>query len=549
MLKTPFKLNVLVPLIFLIVYLVPLGMRDLWAPDEPRYAEIAREMVESGNWIVPKFNDLRYFEKPIMGHWLNATSQLIFGENNFAARFVSVLSTAGSSFFLFLLVSRFYNRQQAWIAVGIFTSLFLVSMVGTYAILDSILNLWLSASLTMFLLASEALTSLKRLGYYTLAGLFCGLAFLTKGFLALALPVLVVIPYVLWHKKFKQLACWGGWVIFVAVLISLPWAISIHMAEPDFWHYFFWVEHIKRFSAENAQHAAPFWYYLPLLLIVTIPWVFLIPSALNSLRNQWQNPLLSFSIIWFFLPLIFFSIAKGKLPTYILPCMMPLAIIISRGLILAFEKQKKGIKIASTVNLLFIMILMAAVAILNVLGKLPFDDDESFRPWVVLTMLAGWGLCTVCALRAKQLDKLVLSYMLMPASIFLLAWAAIPNSSTYSKLPEKFVEQLAPLVKPKTVLVADYPSTMSALNWYLKRKDVYLTSGRGEVDYGLSYADSSQRFIELTELSDFIELHRHTSSVLILFRELKELPYELLPEPSQTISKGRFTALYYSRKQ
>ncbi|WP_242620191.1 phospholipid carrier-dependent glycosyltransferase [Shewanella maritima] len=331
MTKSKINLAVLVPLFFIALYILPLGLRDLWSPDELRYAEIAREMVQNNNWIVPTFNDLRYFEKPIMGHWMNAISQVIFGENNFSVRFASAFSTFGAALCLFLLVARFANRQQAWVTVAVFLSLFLVNNLGSYSVLDGMLNLWLTAAFTAFFFAADSPNTSARWRNYGLAGLFCSFALMTKGFLALALPVIVVVPFMIWQKQLLEILKWGWWVMLVALVVTLPWALAVHAAEPDYWHYFFWVEHIQRFSADNAQHAAPFWYYIPFLMLGTIPWLFIAPAALKHMSGQWDSRLIRYAILWAVLPFLFFSIAKGKLATYILPCMAPIAIILAQG--------------------------------------------------------------------------------------------------------------------------------------------------------------------------------------------------------------------------
>ncbi|WP_432464227.1 lipid IV(A) 4-amino-4-deoxy-L-arabinosyltransferase [Agarivorans sp. QJM3NY_33] len=541
---TQLKLSSWVPIFFILLYLLPLGLRDLWSPDELRYAEISREMVASGDWIVPHFNGLRYFEKPVMGYWMNALAQLVFGENNFAVRASSAFSALGAAFCLWLLLWRFASRSIAWLASGIYLSMFMVSGIGTYSVLDSMLNLWLTASFTAFYFAIRSDTTRQRAKYYGLAGLYCGFAVLTKGFLALALPVLVVVPYMLWSQQFKQIIKWGWWVMLLALLACLPWALAIHAAEVDYWHYFFWIEHIQRFAAENAQHSAPIWYYLPFVAAGVLPWLFWSPSALRHLKGQMHLPLLRYALLWAILPLLFFSLAKGKLATYILPIMAPLAILFAFGIQQAFARSCRGLNWGSWLNALLFALLAIATLILNFSGKLPLDADESYRPWLLFSIFAFWSAMAVVAVKANSLNGKVASYMLMPLALFMLAWATFPNLSIYSKMPAKFVQQIEHLVDANTVLVADYPDTMSALNWYFKRSDVYLTSAKGELEYGLSYPDAQQRFVPSAALATFIEQHRKVAPVLIYFRDKPHFG-DTLPATDQRIQRGRYTVLYY----
>ncbi|MCL1126928.1 lipid IV(A) 4-amino-4-deoxy-L-arabinosyltransferase [Shewanella surugensis] len=534
-----------IPLFFIVLYILPLGLRELWSPDELRHAEIAREMVQSSDWIVPRFNNIRYFEKPIMGHWMNASAQVLFGENNFSVRAASALSTLGTALCLFLLVNHFANRKHALVTIAIFLSLFLVTNLGTYSLVDSMLNFWLTAAFCGFYFATQSKSFNARLLYYTLAGFFCALALLTKGFLALALPVIVILPFMLWQQQFMQILRWGGWVIFIAIITSLPWALAIHQAEPGFWHYFFWVEHIQRFSANEAQHHAPVWYYLPYLLLASLPWLFLAPSAFKHLHNQWTQPLVRFALLWALLPFLFFSAANGKLVTYILPCMPPLAILLGFGLIRAIKKNTPGLILGSKLNAGFFCLLPIVILILYYANLLPVTAEEYHRPWLLALVCFYWAGLALIATKTSHLDSQISCYMFMPAGLFLLSWAIIPTISSDSKMPAQFMSQISPLVNDNTLLIADNPDTMSAFNWYFKRQDVYLSHTKGELAYGLNYEEAQHRYIEPLALTEFITEQQQTAPVAFFSRSRTQ-PVGL-PKPNKKIHKGRYSLFYYEK--
>ena len=323
---------VLLVVLYVLLYLVPLPVRPLASPDEVRYGEIAREMLASGDWVSPHFNGVRYFEKPPLGHWLNAVSLAVFGENAFAVRLPAALATGLAALIVFGFARRFAGGRVAALATLVFLTTFLVAGVGTFALLDAFLALFLTAALAAYYAALRERAARRR-HWLIACGAACGAAFLVKGFLALAIPVIVAVPYLAMARRWRDLVTTPWWPIAIALVVALPWSVAVHLREPDFWRYFFWVEHVQRFTADDAQHAAPAWYYLAYLPLLGWPWILLLPAAALGLRRTIvDGDFLRYVVLAAVLPLLFFSASKGKLATYILPCFAPLSILLAAGI-------------------------------------------------------------------------------------------------------------------------------------------------------------------------------------------------------------------------
>jgi 4-amino-4-deoxy-L-arabinose transferase len=176
------RFQLLIPSLYLLLYILPLGFRPIFIPDESRYAEIPREMIASGDWIVPHLDGIRYFEKPVLGYWLNALSMKAFGENAFAVRFPSAMATGLSAFIIFLLVRRFSNRNfLGAITAVIFLTCFEVYGVGTFNVLDSTLAMFGTAAMASFFFAhTEGTSGKKRRVFFFCSAFFADYHFSQK---------------------------------------------------------------------------------------------------------------------------------------------------------------------------------------------------------------------------------------------------------------------------------------------------------------------------------------------------------------------------------
>ena len=537
-----------------VLYLLPLNLRPLWIPDETRYAEISREMLARGDWVVPHLMGLRYFEKPIAGYWVNSISQWLFGDNHFAVRFGQALASGLSAWLVFWLACRMWQHEgeeraknKAHAATLIYLSCALVYGIGTYAVLDAMVTFWFTACMAAFYLTLDARTTGNRLGAYAMMGVACGMGFLTKGFIALAVPVVAIAPFMIQQKRFLELVKFGMVPIVVAGLVSAPWALLVNMREPDYWHYFFWIEHIKRFSSPNAQHKQPIWFYLPILLVGVLPWTGILPAAL---RNIWRDAASRRNVIylvcWVTGPLVFFSIAKGKLATYILPCYAPLALLLGAGLANLLESRRlHPLKVNGVLNVLvgLGLALFVAIAAMHSKNGYPYGPHDTVALTAGIVVFVLWALFGLVQWLRPHNLWYVPALTMLPVALLLPI--ALPQQLMDNKMPGYFIDDhLAALSKSPTLLTDDV-GIAAALGWKLKRSDVVMLDNKGELEYGLSYPDAANRYMIHNKFAPWLQEKLKLGPVAIMTRGEPPEFFNNLPTPDAHFRRGRYDMLLY----
>jgi len=512
--------------IFLILYIVPLAWRPIVIPDEARYAEIPREMIASGDWVVPHLNGLRYFEKPVMGYWLNALSILLFGENAFAIRLTSALATGMTAAIIFFLIRRFGRGPTAGIlGAAIYLTSLLVLALGVLNILDSMLTLFLTAAMASFFFACREIHPGKRFGFLSLFGAFCGLAFLTKGFLAFAVPFITLVPFLIWEGRLKEFIRMTWIPLLGLLLVALPWCILIHLREGDFWRYFFWVEHVNRFrSPIGCQHPKAFWYFLPIVAGGAFPWLLLLPAAFSENRTgvRCKDPLVRFAICWFLFPFLFFSVCGGKLVPYILPCFPPLVILVAAGLIGYFEKGKKHVFNICAWSLAVLLTAIAAALVLNQttqsLDVSAYDSTETWKWGIAAGALLIWGAGAFFSARQSYWKMKLSLFTLAPLPLLFSAHAVLPNHVMEDRAPERLLLRNQDKVNAETLIVTG-DHLVHAVCWFYKRDDVYLFENSGELKYGLDRDKSvPPRLLTVGDLRKIIEAHSKKEGVILFLK-------------------------------
>jgi len=542
--------------LFLILYILPLGMRPLAIPDETRYAEIPREMITSGDWVVPHLNGLRYFEKPVLGYWLNALSIILFGENAFAVRLMSALATGMTAMIIFFLLRRFSAGSASGIlGAAAYLTCLLVLALGVVNILDAMLTLFLTGAMAFFFFAYQEESPAKRTGFLALFGAFCGLAFLVKGFLAFAVPLITIVPFLAWEHRLKDLLRLPWIPLLALLLVTLPWCILIHLREGDFWNYFFWTEHIKRFiSPVPGQHPKPFWYFLPILAGGALPWLILLPAAFSGARAgvHRRDALGRFAICWFLLPFLFFSVCSGKLIPYILPCFPPLVMMIAAGLTDYLEKEKQR---AFNVCAMALAVLTGAIAAGLVLhrtahisGMRIYDPSETWKWAAAVGVFLAWGAGALfSAVRSDWKKKLSL-FTLAPLPLLFSAHVALPDHILEDRTPERLLLRNQDKVHADTLIITG-EHLVHGVCWFYKRDDIHLLEKAGELRYGLDRDDSCPpRLLTVKELPERIHAHFQKGGVALFLKKksyLKEK--DRLPEPEFVDADNGFVFLKFQK--
>lgn len=297
-----------------------LGSYPLLDPDEPVYAQTPREMLAASDMLSPRIYGDYWYDKPPMYYWLVSGSFLLFGENEFAARFPSAFFAVAGAVFLYFSVSRLFS-----VRVGLISALILATSIeyfylGKAAVTDMTLNFCLLASLLSFLE--------KR---YLLFYLFAALAVVTKGPIGLFFPGLIAVLYLLATNGWRELprmSILPGAILFTVV--AAPWyLLMIHYHGAAFVDTFLGFHNVTRFTSPEHASGAVWYYFIPVLLVGFFPWTpILFQSIWGSLTtNRKERRLLMFFNIWAAVVFLFFSVSATKLVSYILPMYPALAVI------------------------------------------------------------------------------------------------------------------------------------------------------------------------------------------------------------------------------
>ncbi|MBK1679898.1 glycosyltransferase family 39 protein [Rhodocyclus tenuis] len=319
-------------LAFAVVWFGTLEYRKLIKPDEGRYAEIAREMALSGDFVTPRLNGIKYFEKPALQYWVTAAAFKAFGEDEWTARIWPGITGFLSVLLAFFTTRRLFGSRAALLAASTLAGCLFMVIIGHLNTLDMGLSFFLQLALSGVLLANRdgAAPAERRRWMLVVWAALAG-AMLSKGLVALVLCGATLVGYSLLARDaspWRRLELLRGIPLFL--LLAVPWFVAVSLANPEFFHFFFIHEHFERFLTKAHGRYQPPWYFLAVLLVGTLPWTLMMLQAwfgawFRERTGGFQPQRLL--VVWALVILAFFSASSSKLPSYILPMAPALAML------------------------------------------------------------------------------------------------------------------------------------------------------------------------------------------------------------------------------
>lgn len=502
-------LTILAGLALTFVWFAGLDHRTVIKPDEARYGEIAREMVASGDWVTPRLNDLKYFEKPPLQYWATAAAYALFGVNEWTTR----LWTALTGFACVLLVFYFANRTLGP-PVGLYAAAALAGsglfvFVGQFSTLDMGLTFFLTLAVFAAILGQLSDAPRHRRGWMWLAWAAMALATLSKGLIGIVLPLGALALYVLWQRdwgRLRSLHLVSGLLVLLA--LAAPWFVAVSMENPEFARFFFIHEHFERFTSKVHGRYEPAWYFFPILLVSITPWLLSLVTALwQAMRAATRGTFhpLTFLLAWSVAVFGFFSVSGSKLPSYILPIFPALAVLIGWQLARADRR---------------FLVWQSALAVLGGAGFIvfgvfaarssntPHELLANYRPWLIAagaTLAAAAAASAISAWNARRSASiLALAFGgLVSVKLILLGHDALAELYSARQLVEQARPALPAAASPEYAQVPFYAVDVydHSMPFYLGRT---LTMVHYSDELGLPATWEPQKFVPT--VAEFVAL-------------------------------------------
>ncbi|MHB8453753.1 MAG: phospholipid carrier-dependent glycosyltransferase [Acidiferrobacterales bacterium] len=495
---------VILSLLIGILFGFMLGSRALWEPDEGRYAEIPREMVATGDYVTPRLDGVKYFEKPILFYWMESASIKLFGLNEWSMRLWPALLGLAGCLATYAAGRRLYGRAAGLIAAVALATNILYYALARIVTIDMPVSVLLTVALLAFLLGTKEPAGTRRRILMWTFYVFAALATLAKGLIGIVIPGMVIGAWILLLNDWRLLRLIylpTGLVLLLA--IAVPWHVFVARANPEFLHFYFIHEHFERYLTKVEHRYQPIWFFIPVILLGLYPWVvFLAQAVRQSLPTSWSNRHVErdalFLMLWAGLIFAFFSFSDSKLITYILPVFPPLAILIGRYLGPAWHNEPvRGMRAG------FWALLAASVLMATLLVTAPYFTarDPKFgiytstlSPYLdamAATIVLGTGAALALA---RRRPARALKVTAIAAAVFLSILAASLHLMDSKNSVKALALYLKPRLGPHTEVMT-YHLYYQDLPVYIQRR-VTIVGFKGELRFGTTVENDSAWIID-----------------------------------------------------
>ena len=445
-------------LAFALVWFSNLEYRKLIKPDEGRYAEIPREMVVSGNWVTPRLNDLKYFEKPPLQYWTTAIAYEVFGQHQWTSRLWTGLTGFAGILLVWFAGLRLFGREAAGYAAALLSGSLLYVLMGHINTLDMGVTFFITLGIVGLLVAQQE-GELHRGRWMLLAWAALGLAVLSKGLMGIVLPGAALFLYALVQRDFtvfKRMHWLAGLAVFL--LVTAPWFYFVMKANPEFFQKFFIYEHYTRFTTKQLGRYQPWYYFVPILLLGALPWtVLMFDTLVRTWRDSWL-PARTFNaarflLVWAVFIYLFFSVSDSKLPSYLLPMFPALALLMGKQLA-AMNMRRLFWQVAPVLPLTLLALGFAPFAARLADTPLQQQGYSAYSAWLVAASLV-WSLGVIAALIMLRRPNAVERHKFTAVLVLSLSTlvAALIGTSGYNTIAKErsgyyIAEAVRPYLKP-----------------------------------------------------------------------------------------------------
>lgn len=453
------RLIVVLALFSACLFLVGLDKMPLTDPDEVFYAQTAREMLDRGEWVTPYIFGEPQFEKPPLSYWLTILSYKAFGVNEFAARFPFAMLGLIGVLGVYLFGKITVNRRAGFISAIVLATGVEYLALARAAVTDMALTVLILYAFLFFFYGYLAVHGKKK--WYLLTSLCLGLAVLTKGPVGVILPLVIVGIFLIATKdlkKLKDFPFFTGTLLFLAV--SLPWYLFAYKAHgPLLLGEFFGFHNITRFLHPEHKIGDVYYYYIPIIIAGFAPWSVFLPSSVWQFFRENSTGLKKTGVFlgsWILVILIFFSISRTKLPTYIFPFYPALALLVGFAWdrFLTGGLSEKANKLFRFSIYLFFAAIAGGMAALCVLAKIDYPDV--LRATIIVaacfTVLTAFSVKEALRGRYKRgISIFMISFCII---VFPISYIILPGIGRYEASKE-ISEKALTFIKPDEVFGAE----------------------------------------------------------------------------------------------